>query len=164
MLNSGSILTKFNGFFDPSFELSVIGAVSLSWKEEKRNNIEIERKEKEEREKEEKGDEKERKKKAMHSFEEEDSEEERIEPMPGMKFAQKIGPLLNPDLSAASCELLELLIIPLVTHEESLTDDEIDHYFTCVNTIFSDVMEIIKAAVGERDKSRKELKCLFSFS
>ena len=91
-----------------------------------------------------------------------EQENVKVEPMPGMKFTQQIGPLINDELSAAACQLLELLVKPLVNYEDSFTDDEIHNYFNSVNSLIADSCEIFKAADGNRDKNRKELKCLLS--
>lgn len=77
-------------------------------------------------------------------------------------FTQKIGKLVNPELSAASCEMLEVLMLPLLSHEEEMTDGDIDHYFDTVNSIVKDAVAIFAAAKGSRDKERIEMKCLLS--
>lgn len=79
-----------------------------------------------------------------------------------IEFTQKIGPLLNQDLAAASCEVLEILLRPLLNHEEELSDTDIDQYFDTVNTLIKDSVAIFCAAEGPRDKDRVELRCLIS--
>ena len=88
--------------------------------------------------------------------------EQKEKSRPALKFTQKIGPLLNPDLSAASCEVLEILLRPLINHEEDLSDSDIDQYFDTVNTIIKDSVAIFVAAEGTRDRDRVELQCLIS--
>lgn len=77
-------------------------------------------------------------------------------------FTQEIGPLINQEISAASCELLEYLMVPLLNNDEYLSDDDINKYFTCVNSIIEETVLIFKAAKGKRDSERKELKCLLA--
>lgn len=123
------------------------------------NYKEIEQQEREER----KNDEKLPKRDVNDVYEDDGEEDfELPEPMPGMKFSSNIGPLINPDLTAAAAELMECGVFPLLENEEQLNDAEVNEYFNCLNTIIMDAMEIIKAAQGERDKDRRELKCLLS--
>ena len=100
--------------------------------------------------------------KQTQNEEETSKQNSKVEPMPGMKFTKQIGPLLNSDLTASACQLLELLVKPLVEYEDSFSDDEINTYFNSINSLISDSCEIFKAADGERDKTRNELKCLLS--
>jgi hypothetical protein len=70
------------------------------------------------------------------------------------------GDLLQPDLSAAACDILDLLMLPLLCHEEDLTDSQVDTYFQSVNSMIHDAFEIFRAVKGQRDRDRVELKCL----
>ncbi|OHT15165.1 hypothetical protein TRFO_14338 [Tritrichomonas foetus] len=88
-----------------------------------------------------------------------DQRNEKIEPI---KFTQKIGPLINPDLSSASCQILEFLVSPLVNHDEELNDSEVSQYFECIDSIINETVSIFKAVVGQRDHKRPDLKCLIS--
>ncbi|KAH0788552.1 hypothetical protein GPJ56_007608 [Histomonas meleagridis] len=89
---------------------------------------------------------------------------ERIEhgETPKVSFTQEIGSLINPELSAASCELLEFLMVPLLDNEENFSDEDIDKYFKNINSILEECVAIFKAAKGKRDCQRNELKCLLS--
>ena len=95
-------------------------------------------------------------------LEENMKKKENRDPKEKIEFTQKIGDLINPELAAAACEVLELLMIPLVEHEEELTDVDIENYFDNVNTMIKDSVAIFVAAKGDRDKDRVELKCLLS--
>jgi hypothetical protein len=75
-------------------------------------------------------------------------------------FTQQIGKLVNPGISAAASEMLDLLVAPLVNHEAEIADSQIDQYFESVNCILHDSFEIVTAAKGKRDKERVELQCL----
>lgn len=86
--------------------------------------------------------------------------EAKNEPIPKVEFTQKIGDLINPEISAAACELLEVLVTPLVQFDEELNDKLVANYFACINSILEDTIEIFKAADGKRDEERNELKCL----
>lgn len=77
-------------------------------------------------------------------------------------FTQEIGPLINQEMSAAACELLEYLMVPLLSFDECLSDDDVNRYFACVNSIIEETILIFKAAKGERDSERNELKCLLA--
>lgn len=83
---------------------------------------------------------------------------EKVQP----KFTQNIGPLINPEMSAASCQLLEYLVVPLLNHEEELNDKEVQDYFKSLDSIIDDTVAIFDAVNGQRDCERKELKCLIS--
>lgn len=78
------------------------------------------------------------------------------------KFTQNIGPLINPEMSAASCQLLEYLVTPLLNHEEELNDDIVSDYFKTLDSIIDDTVAIFNAVEGQRDCNRNELKCLIS--
>lgn len=97
--------------------------------------------------------------KQSSSTSDEKNQKEKIDPKP---FTQNIGPLINPEISAASCQLMEYLITPLLNHEDELNDSEVNKYFTSVDTIISDTVAIFDAVVGQRDKDRNDLKCLIS--
>ena len=88
-----------------------------------------------------------------------EEEEVKVEPI---KFSQDIGPLINPELSASSCQLLESLVIPLVNHEDDLNDTEILQYLDTLDSILNETVSIFSAVKGQRDCDRNELKCLFS--
>jgi hypothetical protein len=70
------------------------------------------------------------------------------------------GDLLQPGLSSAACDLLDLLMHPLLSHEDELTDSQVDTYFENVNSMIHDAFEIFRAVKGQRDRDRIELKCL----
>ena len=97
----------------------------------------------------------------IDKYQEKNEENEKIKPIP-MKFTQNIGSIIDDELASASCQLLELLVKPLVEYEESFTDQDIDSYFNTINSLIHDSCEIFKAANSVRDCNRKELKCLLS--
>jgi hypothetical protein len=70
------------------------------------------------------------------------------------------GSLVNLALSAASCELLELLIVPLLNHELEMSDSGIEYYFENLNVIVHDSFQILREVKGKRDCGRNEVKCL----
>ncbi|EAY23049.1 hypothetical protein TVAG_182850 [Trichomonas vaginalis G3] len=123
------------------------------------NYLEIEKEEKEERLKEEKEV---KKDKDEIDLDDEEEEFKLPEPIHGMKFSPNIGPLINPDITAAASQLLENAVFVLLENEDRLSDDEVNSYFETLNTVIMDSMEIVKAANGERDKDRKELQVLLS--
>jgi hypothetical protein len=78
----------------------------------------------------------------------------------GKNVVENTKDLLNPAMSASAGRLLELLMIPIMNHEDDLSDEQIEKYFDNANAMIHEVLAILKAVKGERDSQRSEIKLL----